>query len=122
MDILDLTTSLEHANAANAESQKTIRQIQAKVREVQQRLEEEAKARAAAQDNLIAADRRCHANQNALEEARTLLEQADRNRRNAEAELADTNESLGDATCTNQALIGAKQKCEQEMSNLAHDM
>merc|ERR1711937_57722 len=122
MDIVDLTTSLEHANAANAESQKAIKQIQNRVRDVQARLEDEANARAAAQDALIAADRRCHANQNALEEARTLLEQADRNRRNAEAELADTNESLGDATCTNQALVGAKQKCEQEMNTLAHDL
>merc|ERR1711937_284754 len=99
-----------------------IKQIQNRVRDVQVRLEDEANARAAAQDALIAADRRCHANQNALEEARTLLEQADRNRRNAEAELADTNESLGDATCTNQALVGAKQKCEQEMNTLAHDL
>merc|ERR1711937_641409 len=122
MDSVDLTTSLEHANAANAESQKAIKQIQIRVRDVQVRLEDEANARAAAQDALIAADRRCHANQNAHEEARTLLEQADRNRRNAEAELADTNESLGDATCTNQALVGAKQKCEQEMNTLAHDL
>jgi len=122
MDILDLTTSLEHANAANAESQKAIKQIQNRVREIQVRLEDEANARAAAQDHLIAADRRCHANQNSLEEARTLLEQADRNRRNAEVELADTNESLGDATCTNQALVGARQKCEQEMNSLAHDL
>merc|ERR1711872_839385 len=56
--------------------------------------------------------RRAHANQNALEEARTLLEQADRNRRLVEQDLADSNETLGDQTCTNQALTGAKQKCE----------
>merc|ERR1712154_442277 len=56
------------------------------------------------------------------EEARTLLEQADRNRRNCEAELADTNETLGDMTCTNQALVGAKSKCEQEMNSLSHDL
>ena len=43
----------------------------------------------------MSADRRAHANQNALEEARTLLEQIDRNRRIIEQELADTNESLG---------------------------
>jgi len=122
MDILDLTTALEHANAANAESQKTIKQIQIRLRDTQLRLEDESKAKAAAQDVLIAADRRCNANQNALEEARTLLEQADRNRRNAEAELADTNESLSDLTCTNQALVGAKQKCEQEMNSLSHDL
>merc|ERR1712054_611119 len=60
--------------------------------------------------------------QNALEEARTLLEQADRNRRNVEQELADTNESLSDQTCTNQAISGAKMKCEQEMAAMGHDL
>jgi len=122
MDILDLETALEHANSANAESQKNIKSIQLRLRDVQVRLEDESKAKAIAQDDLIAADRRCHANQNALEEARTLLEQADRNRRNCEAELADTNETLGDMTCTNQALVGAKSKCEQEMNSLSHDL
>merc|ERR1719431_634577 len=122
MDILDLDTALEHANSANAESQKNIKSIQLRLRDVQVRLEDESKAKTIAQDDLIAADRRCHANQNALEEARTLLEQADRNRRNCEADLADTNETLGDMTCTNQALVGAKSKCEQEMNSLSHDL
>ena len=104
------------------------------IREVQARLEEETRARAAAQDNLIAADRsvqsallsftckpgsecptfrRATATKNSLEEARTLSEQSDRTRRNVEQELADTNESLSDLTCQNQAICGAKLKCEQ---------
>merc|ERR1711970_1412144 len=121
-DVLDLDTALEHANAANAESQKSIKMIQQRLREVQARFEEENRAKAMAQDNLIAADRRCNANQNALEEARTLLEQADRNRRIIEQELADTNETLSDQTCQNQAISGAKSKCEQEMNTLGHDL
>merc|ERR1712002_781429 len=121
-DVLDLETSLEHANAANAESQKNIKMIQQRLREVQARFEEETRAKAIAQDNLIAADRKCNANQNALEEARTLLEQSDRNRRMIEQELADTNETLSDQTCQNQAIVGAKSKCEQEMNNLGHDL
>merc|ERR1719495_1216987 len=121
-DVLDLETSLEHANAANAESQKSIKMIQQRLREVQARFEEETRAKAIAQENLIAADRRCNANQNALEEAHTLLEQSDRNRRMIEQELADTNETLSDQTCQNQAIVGAKSKCEQEMNNLGHDL
>merc|ERR1719147_82896 len=121
-DVLDLHTALEHANAANAESQRQIKVIQQRLREVQARFEEETRAKAIAQDNLIAADRRCNANQNALEEARTLLEQSDRNRRMIEQELADTNETLSDQTCTNQAISGAKMKCEQEMSAMGHDL
>merc|ERR1712080_124231 len=55
-------------------------------------------------------------------EARTLLEQADRNRRMVEHELADINETLSDLTCQNQAISGAKMKCEQEMNNMGHDL
>jgi len=121
-DVLDLGIALEHANAANAESQKNIKFIQQRLRDVQAKFEEENRAKAVAQDNLIAADRRCNANQNALEESRTLLEQADRNRRMIEQELADTNETLSDQTCQNQAISGAKSKCEQEMNNLGHDL
>merc|ERR1719266_612217 len=106
-DVIDLGVALEHANAANAESQRNINLIQNNIRNVQKRFEEESRA---------------NANQNALEEARTLLEQADRNRRMVEQELADTNESLSDQTCTNQAICGAKMKCEQEMSAMGHDL
>merc|ERR1712106_46314 len=80
-DSADLTLALEHANAANAESQRQISLIQNNIRSIQQRFEEESRAKAAATDSLLSADRRANANQNALEEARTLLEQADRNRR-----------------------------------------
>merc|ERR1712012_405523 len=121
-DVLDLHTALEHANAANAESQRQIKVVQQRLREVQARFEEETRAKSIAQDNLIAADRRCNANQNALEEARTLLEQSDRNRRMIEQELADTNENLSDQTCQNQAINGAKSKCEQELNALGHDL
>merc|ERR1711909_209326 len=121
-DVIDLGVALEHANAANAESQRNIRLIQDNIRNVQKRLEDECRAKAVATDNLLSADRRCNANQNALEEARTLLEQADRNRRMIEAELADTNESLSEQTCQNQAIQGAKMKCEQEMATMGHDL
>merc|ERR1712004_938040 len=60
--------------------------------------------------------------QNALEEARTLLEQSDRARRVAEQELSDTNEQLSDQTCTNQAIAGAKRKLESEMQTLHGDL
>merc|ERR1719187_1552401 len=109
-DVIDLGIALEHANAANAESQRNISLIQGNIRSVQKRFEEESRAKAAATDSLISADRRANANQNALEEARTLLEQA------------DTNESLSDQTCTNQAICGAKMKCEQEMGAMSHDL
>merc|ERR1719447_1462531 len=104
---------------ARQRCQRQINLIQGNIRSVQQRFEEESRAKAVANDNLISADRRANANQNALEEARTLLEQADRNRRMIEQELADTNESLSDQTCTNQAISGAKMKCDEEKAQRA---
>merc|ERR1712106_1245803 len=121
-DVVDLETSLEHANAANVECQRTIKSIQQNIKEVGHKMENESQAKALAQDSLIANDIRAHANQNSLEEARTLLDQSDRNRRNTEQELADTNETLGDQTCQNQALVGAVRKCDQELSTLHNDL
>merc|ERR1711902_478421 len=39
-----------------------------------------------------------------------------------EQELQDTNETLSDQTCTNQAIQGAKSKCEQELNAMGHDL
>ena len=38
-------------------------------------------------------------------------------RRMVEQDLADTNETLSDQTCTNQSIQGAKMKIESEMGN-----
>merc|ERR1712241_396563 len=74
-DVLDLDCNLEHANAANSETQRTIKNYQMSLREAQAKLEEQA----------------------------------------------DTNETLSDQTCTNQAIQGAKMKLESEMSTLQAD-
>merc|ERR1712051_481340 len=121
-DVLDLEGNLEHANAANFETQRTIKNYQMGLREAQAKLEEQARAKELAHDELINADRKANSNQNALEEARTLLEQADRARRMVEQELADTNETLSDQTCTNQAIQGAKMKLESELQTLSADL
>ena len=81
-------------------------------------MEGEQREKEVARDAMLAADRKAHAMQNALEEARSLLEQADRNRRSAEAELSDVNESLSEATVQNQSIAAAKRKMESEMQTL----
>merc|ERR1739844_586188 len=84
--------------------------------------EDESRAKDAARDCLHASERRANSMQNALEEARTLLEQADRQRRITEQELSDANEQLSDLTCRNQAIAGAKRKLESEMQTLHGDL
>merc|ERR1711971_240855 len=121
-DVLDLETGLDHANAANMETQKTIQKYGQQVREIQSKLEEESHAKSAAQECLVGAERKCNSNKNALEEARTLLEQSDRNRRAVEQELSDSNEQLSESVVTNQAITAAKRKMEQEMSTLQSEL
>merc|ERR1712177_139887 len=121
-DVSELETSLEHANAANQETQKAIKKYHQQIRDAQSKLEEEQRAKEVTRDHLIATERKAHSVQNALEEARTLLEQADRARRMTEQELSDTNEQLSDLTCQNQAIAGAKRKLESEMQTLHGDL
>merc|ERR1719319_1455030 len=118
-DVMDLDIGLEHANA---DTGKVIKKYQLSLRDVQVKLEDAQRAKDIAHDNLISADRKAHANQNALEEARTLLEQSDRSRRMVEQELADTNETLGEQTCTNQAIQGSKMKLDSELQTLSADL
>ena len=117
-DVTELEVALEHANAANIETQKTTKKYHQSIREGQARLEDEQRAKEVCRDEFLGAERRANSNQNALEEARTLLEQSDRARRMTEQELSDTNEQLSDLTCTNQAIAGAKRKLESEMQTL----
>merc|ERR1712090_27268 len=70
----------------------------------------------------VAADRKAAAMANALEESRALLETADRQRRSAEQELADTNETLADLGNVNQSIAAAKRKLESEFNQLGGDL
>merc|ERR1712025_653078 len=121
-DVGELEVSLDHANAANIETQKVIKRYHQQIRDLQVKLEDEQRAKEVCRDQFIAADRRAHSMQNALEEAGTLLEQADRARRITEQELSDTNEQLSELTCQNQAIAGAKRKLESELQTLNGDL
>merc|ERR1712038_10710 len=92
-------------------TQRSIKTYQLQLREAQAKLEDQQRSKEIAHDELINAERKANSNQNALEEARRMVEQ----------ELADTNESLSDQTCTNQAIQGAKNKLESEIHTLQAD-
>merc|ERR1719513_438085 len=121
-DAADLSLALEHAIAGNAETQNTIKKYQNQVREAQVKVDDESAAKSAAADAKVAADRKAAAMQNALEESRALLETADRQRRSAEQELADTNETLADLGNVNQSIAAAKRKLESEFNQLGADL
>merc|ERR1712127_711236 len=88
------------------------------VRDAQVKVDEESSAKSAAADAKVTGDRRAAAVANGLEEARAILETADRQRRAAEQELADTNETLADLSNVNQSITAAKRKLEGELNQL----
>ncbi|XP_038110375.1 myosin heavy chain, muscle isoform X17 [Culex quinquefasciatus] len=121
-DINELEIALDHANKANAEAQKNIKRYQQQMKDVQSALEEEQRARDDAREQLGISERRANALQNELEESRTLLEQADRGRRQAEQELGDAHEQLNDVSAQNASIAAAKRKLESELQTLHSDL
>jgi len=109
---------LDHANMANMELQKSIKNYQDKTRDKTAQFEAEQQAKDSAKEYLMTAERRAHGAQNALEETKTMLEQADRSRRQAEQDLADSHENLADLTVQNQGFVSAKRKLESDLADL----
>merc|ERR1712142_919067 len=121
-DVADLELALEHANAGALETLATIKKYQCQVRDAQVKVDDESHMKSIAQDAKVASERKAGSMQNALEEGRTMLEQADRGRRSLEQELADSNEALADLSNQNQAILAAKRKLENELSTLTADL
>merc|ERR1719193_505640 len=67
-------------------------------------------------------ERRANALHGELEESRTLLEQSDRGRRQAETELGESHESINNLTSQNANLTVTKRKLESEMQTLQADL
>merc|ERR1711936_1435111 len=64
-DVLELDTALEHANAANQDTQKAIKKYHQQIREAQAKLEDEQRNKEVVRDNLLSSERKANANQNA---------------------------------------------------------
>merc|ERR1711963_371248 len=84
--------------------------------------EQEQQHRDKAREQLIQSERRAHAVRNELEETKTQLEHADRQRRCAEQELSDVMEQVADATLMNQSLQSNKRKLDSEMQTMQADL
>merc|ERR1719295_2057432 len=125
MELSQVKTEIDRRIAEKDEEFAMVRKNQAKALDsMQSALETEAKgkvdaesqSKSAAADQKVQADRKAAAMQNCLEESRALLETADRQRRAAEQELADTNENLADLSNVNQSIAAARRKLESEFN------
>merc|ERR1740131_892433 len=88
-DINELEIALDHANKANSEAQKAIKRYQGQLRESETAYEEEQRQRQEMAEKASLADRRANALQGEMEEARSLLDSAERGKRQTEAELGE---------------------------------
>merc|ERR1712110_410343 len=121
LDIGELDSALEHANLANMDLQKNIKNYQDRTKEKMMGYEDEQRAKDIARDVMLNAERRANTMQNALEEAKTMLDQADRARKMTEQEAIDANETLADLTVQNQSLATAKRKLETDLGDLRYE-
>merc|ERR1719234_672061 len=84
-DINELEIALDHANKANSEAQKAIKRYQGQHREAECAYEEEQRRRQEVVEKATLADRRANALAGEMEEARSLLDSAERGKRQTEA-------------------------------------
>ncbi|KAK3868076.1 hypothetical protein Pcinc_026511 [Petrolisthes cinctipes] len=121
-DITELDVALDHSNKGYADLQKGYRKLQAEFKDLQVKMEEEQRLASEYRDQFAAAERRANAVAGELEESRTLLEQSDRGRRQAESSLTDANEQVSNLTAQFNTVTVLKRKLEGEYQTLQADV
>merc|ERR1719370_104296 len=121
-DINELEISIDHSNKANSDLQKSIKKIHIEIKDLQDRAMEEEHLASEYREQLGISERRANALHGELEESRTLLEQSDRGRRQAEADLADTHEQYQALYNQNNSLSISKRKLEGEIQTMQADL
>merc|ERR1719319_2230514 len=117
-DINELEIALDHANKANSEAHKSIKRFQGQLREVEGLHTEENRQRADLAEKAGLADRRAGALQGELEEARALLDSADRGKKQADMELCEARGSVNDMTTINSKASSEKRRLESAVHTL----
>ena len=82
------------------------------------RVEEEQRCASEYREQYGIAERRSNALNGELEESRTLLEQSDRARRQAESDLSEATETLNELSASTNGMSLAKRKLEGELQTL----
>jgi len=117
-DINDLEIALDQANKANAEGAKAIKRYQGQYRESEQALEAAARARAEISEKACLAERRANALQGEMDEARSLLDSAERGKKQAENELSDARSAVNEMTAINSKATAEKRAVESEVHTM----
>ena len=126
-EINELEIALDHANKANNEAQKSIKRYQGQFREAECALAEESRVRQEMAEKASLADRRANALAGEMEEARALLDSAERGKRQTEAELGESRNAVQEMTTINskasaekRTLEGAVHTMHAEIDDMLH--
>merc|ERR1712083_863857 len=111
-DINEFEIALDHANKANNEALKSIKRYQAGLRESEVQYEEAARMRQEMAERASLADRRANALQGEMEEARSLLDSAERGKRQTESELTEARAAVNEMTTINTRAGAEKRSLE----------
>merc|ERR1712183_937292 len=117
-EINELEIALDHANKANNEAHKSIKRYQGQFREAECALSEESRVRQEMAEKASLADRRANALAGEMEEARSLLDSAERGKRQTEAELAESRNAVNEMAEINSRASGEKRSIEGAVHTL----
>merc|ERR1712012_979786 len=117
-DINELEIALDHANKANSEAHKSIKRYQGQLRDVEGLYEEETRQRREISEKAGLADRRANALQGELEEARALLDSADRGKKQADMELIEARAAVNDMSTINSKASSDKRRLESAIHTM----
>merc|ERR1719367_555540 len=117
-DINELEIALDHANKANSEAHKSIKRYQGQLRDVEGLYEEETRQRREISEKAGLADRRANALQGELEEARALLDSADRGKKQVDMELIEARAAVNDMSTINSKASSDKRRIESAIHTM----
>merc|ERR1712127_702232 len=126
-DINEFEIALDHANKANNEALKSIKRYQGQLREAEVQHEAAARLRQEMAEKASLAERRSNALQGEMEEARALLDSAERGKRQTEAELTEARMAVNEMNNVNsragadkRRLEGAVHTLQAEIDDMLH--
>merc|ERR1712110_1084507 len=117
-EINELEIALDHANKANNEAQKSIKRYQGQMRESECALAEESRVRQEMAEKASLADRRANGLAGEMEEARSMLDTAERGKRQTEAELSEARNAVNEMASINSRAAGEKRSVEGAVHTL----
>merc|ERR1719242_1692767 len=117
-DINELEIALDHANKANSEAQKAIKRYQGQMREAECAYEEEQRQRQEVAERASLAERRANALAGEMEEARSLLNSAERGKCQTEAELSESRHAVNEMTSINSRASSDKRAVESAVHTM----